>query len=582
MKTIAIFIIFLFHSSFTRAEELQQFAGTIIGIVERSPGGDPLSNSQQSPQDFYLSQAQADQVLAYSQIHQSIATVQRPFCLATNNSQAASATPAASIAPHVGILFTSTTALPLATPVDIVSQLISHPKNWESILATQKDKLTSEQKIELISKLGTYFSNGYNYARAQDSNATGFVSTDQLLVSVKTGKPGGICRDIALAQTQMLQALGFKDSYVVTYKTYEGHHATVISIDPTTDKIIKFNYGEVTTAAKGSGTEALVQDTTLPDQGLGYKIYDTKGHSVGQLPSELGQMLSETTGLVDREFNAKNYSLGKVGFEKNGVHGNLFTGTTTTGENITGVALFLEHEDKNLKSHIGISASSVKGTRQVTSITADNLYVNMGGEIRTNPLQIGGAEVKVFAGEEMSLLKSNVSEQNRATGQTLTGKNEKDSSISGFLGLETEVKLKNGKTVIENQTYINLYPDFNHVASTDKLVPATNSIVVDTQVTQKLSDGEKSALLRSAIIFRTYGASLVAEAGLENKSTGGRYVAGVRTPLTNQPSFLPGGTTSAYARAEKELWKGITFGVELEESDSIGPSARASIEGKFD
>jgi len=55
------------------------------------------------------------------------------------------------------------------------------------------------------------------------------VSTEELLTAAAKGKVGGICRDIALAQTQMLEALGFNQSYVVAYKTYEGHHATVIT-----------------------------------------------------------------------------------------------------------------------------------------------------------------------------------------------------------------------------------------------------------------------------------------------------------------------------------------------------------------
>jgi hypothetical protein len=599
-----IFLVLSFLLSNARAEDIHKFAKDIIQIVEKSPGGDPLQDTVDNPVKFFLEEDKADLVLSYSKVNHdlrmhegSITDKIKPCPEATI---LASLTHSTNIAPHVGILLSETSdsfdgspsnasaavvAVRAPPPLidQIMSQLLANPQNWEEILSINKDKLTSDQKISLISQLGSYFSNRYNFARADNKDSTGFVSIEQLLTSVKSGTSGGVCRDIALAQTQMMNALGFKDSYVVTFKAYKGSHATAISVDPTTGKIVKFNYGEVTSAAKGSGTEALVQDTTIPDQGLAFKIYDSKGKPAVQLPSELGQILKETSGGEDREFNAKNYSLGKVGFDKNGIQGNLFTGKTSSGENISGVAIGIHGDlNPNIKAHLGVSASSVKGERSVNSISADNLYLNAGADYSADPKHIGSVAIGAIAGAEMGVLRTDFTQHNRASGLILKGEGETDIASSGYLGVRTEAKLKNGKTVIENQTYINLYPDFGHVASADSKVVAVNSVVVDTKLTQQLSSADQAALLRSAVVFRTYGASLVAEVGYENKAAKSSYFVGFRTPLSEQPTFLPGGTTSGYARASKEVLEGITLNIELEESKVNGSTGTISVEGKFD
>ena len=327
MKNNKFFIVLflIFNQTITHAEDIHQFAKNVIKVVEKSPGGDPIGESEGK---FRLTKEQADQVVAYSKVnhelseHDKIKVKPGPTCPLTNPSTSVvpDATQPTAIAPHVGVLqITTTTTTPTPAPItggsgfapsaaavslvvipvtpdQVYTQLIANPQDWQNILAANKDKLSADQKVALISKLGGSFSNGYNYARAADKNATGFIDTAGLLTAVATGKPGGICRDIALAQTQMLEGLGFKNNYIVAYKTYEGHHATVITSNPADGNIVKFNYDEVSGANKGSGTGALGQDTTLPDFGLEYKIYDTKGKPVVSLPSEIGQILKDTAG----------------------------------------------------------------------------------------------------------------------------------------------------------------------------------------------------------------------------------------------------------------------------------------------
>jgi hypothetical protein len=81
--------------------------------------------------------------------------------------------------------------------------------------------------------------------------------------------------------------------------------------------------------------------------------------------------------------------------------------------------------------------------------------------------------------------------------------------------------------------------------------------------------------------LRNYGTSAIIEAGYDDNGGRIKYLAGVRMPLEAQPTFLPGGSSSAYARVEKSISKSMTFKVELE-NDNSGTAARAAIDTKLD
>jgi hypothetical protein len=603
---------FLFSQSVVFADEVHQLAEDVIHVVEKSPGGDPIAESEGK---FHLTKPQADLVITYSKVNKDIAdnkliagpqpptSCQAPTAPIPDPTQ-----PTPIIAPHVGIIaITEPTPEPELTPIifdpnpiiekpiphepvalhlspveQVYAKLLDTPKDWQKILQENKDKLSSDEKISLVGLLGGAFDKHYNHARADDPNSPGYVNTQELLTSVATNSIGGICRDVALAQTQMLETLGFKNNYSVSYLDYVGRHTTVITTDPTTGKIVKFNYNEVTGAASGSGTEALAQNTTLADVGIHYKVYDTKGSPVVQVPSELGQILSETTGVKDREFNAKNYNLNKVSFEQNGIYGNFFSGNTSSGVAVSGVALYSLSETEHLKTHAGLSVSQADGNRGTVTVSASNIYASAGFEAQSSKIKLGRVEASVYGGSDVGVIRADASETYNSSGAVLKGKPIIDMTVAGFLGLKAEGKTSDGKTTIENNTYINMYPDYTNVASVDKEMVAKNSVIVDTKMVHQLDNEDKSILVRTALIFRNYGSSAVLEAGITNKADKTRFLAGYRTPLTSdQPSFLPGATTSGYVRGEKELTKKVTLILEYEEGAGRS-STRAGIEGKFD
>ena len=446
-------------------------------------------------------------------------------------------------------------------------QMINQSSNWQSTLAEAKNALSSDQKISLVSKLGDYFGNQYNYARANETIKTEgvFVNMQQLLDSVKTGKPGGVCRDIALAQTQALKELGFTNSYVVTFKTNDAGHATVISTDPTTGKIIKFNYGETYEMKKGSGTEALIQDTTLPDHGIVYNIYDTKGKPVTKVATDLDQMLRESVGAGEtHHFEQNNFSLNKVTFADKYVNGSLFTGTTSIGEKVYGVSLYKKIPITNLIStDAGAGISKLEGTRTFTKIDQENLYMRLGITVKSPEIKIGTTKTAAEVGGSGELLLSNNKETSLTSGRVEVGKNQADPVADFHLGLKNSYTSDDSKTTLTNKVTANFYPDWNHVASNDKIIAAFDGVIVESGVNHNFSANTRS-LVDAAILLKNYGNSAIFKTSLEDQKHAIRYTAGVTTPLSkNLPSFLPGGETKAFTSIEK-MANRYTFVLEYE------------------
>lgn len=460
--------------------------------------------------------------------------------------------------------------------------LIDHPADWRNSLLLAKDKLSSEQKIELISKLGGYFSGRYNYARnamGEAANGT-FVDTEQLLQSLQDGTPGGICRDITLAQTQMLKELGFKQNYVLTYKNLQGTHSNVITVDPETGKIIKFNYDETSEMKKGSGVEALIQDTTMPDHGIVFRIYDSDGKPVTKVSSELGSMLKDSAGGdIQKDYYQRNYNLKKVEFSSPSVNGNFFTGKTSSGETLIGAALFKKEKvGKYLNIGAGVSISKLEGDLSLLHIDQENLYGLISAELESPKLKTKNAQTNLFIGGSGEGLMSNNKETNLLSGVATVANKEHDLTSEFHTGVETKTESSDNKTAVDTKIYASFYPDSNHIARLDRTTAVLDSVVVKSGISHTFNDDTK-ALVDTAIIMKNYGTSLVIRAALEDEKRKMRYVAGVSQPLTSDmPTFLPGGEHRAFTSITKQV-KDYEFSIEFERNfdtgtDSLSGSAK--------
>lgn len=454
-------------------------------------------------------------------------------------------------------------------------QMVNHSSTWKETLAAAKDSLTSEQKIELVSKIGGYFGNRYNYTRFNEGiYASGYVTIEQLFDSVKTETEGGVCRDIALAQTQMLKELGFKNNYIIGYKTLSGAHANVITTDPETGKIVKFNYANVTSMKNGSGTEALIQDSTIPDHGLVFRIYDSDGKPVTQVPSELGIILRETAGAETRSFTDTNYSLQKVGVNIGGVNGNLFTGKTSTGENIYGVALYAKEESEDVSLNVGMSLSKVDGNRTYMRIEQENLYARMSGEVRSPKLEKDSLSVGGFLGVNNEVMGYNSHESYISSNYTKSANYEIDAKADVSVGVRGNLKLGTD-TLVTNKTYATFYPDLANVAagSIRTLTVVKDSVVIQSGVTRNL-DKNQVVLLDTTVMLKNYGTSMGIKAAYEDNRNRLKINAGYEVPIdSDMPAFLPGGTSHAKASVEKETKSGLVFSMEYDRNLTSGTTS---------
>lgn len=461
--------------------------------------------------------------------------------------------------------------------------MMNRPGDWKATLAEAKDKLSIDQRIQLVSKLGGYFGNNYNYDRLNGgkSESGKFVSTKELLTSIKNGTPGGVCRDIALAQTQFLDALGFKDNYVVSYKTVDASHATVITTDPVTKKIIKFNYDETTQLKAGSGTEALTQQTSIPDFGINYRVYDSQGKPVTKFSSELGLMLKDATGAsTERSFDDKNYSIAKVGFNSGTINGNIFAGKTSNGLNLYGVSVYQNTATEHVKSSVGVAVSKLSGERSNIKIDQSSLFLRAATEVNSSSIKIGPVQSSVFGGLSGEMMVANNSQSKVDSNRTTVAKKQIEASAEFYAGVENKIESADKKTYIDNKVYATFYPEFNHVAAAGKTVPVLNYVVVQTGVGHELTDDIR-AKLDTAVVMRNYGTSIVVKAMLEDDKRNLRASAGVSTPITkDMPSYLPGASTRATASVDYVTPR-VMFSIEVErdlnnKSTSVGAKARGN------
>ncbi len=211
----------------------------------------------------------------------------------------------------------------LLTPEIVIDDMFRNPDEWESILKKNATHLSFDQLSYMASVLGERFLAFYNHPRARDEGDTidRTVTMSEMIKSYNQYKLGGVCRDVAFAQAQLFKAAGMK-AYILTYRTASAYHATAVAQNPN-DKnaIVKFNYGD-TYSSDGKGSSlSLRQDSSLPNVGLAFSVFDQDGKFVESVPTEVGGILLEelyrvkqTTGLdADKHsivFNSKYLTMG--------------------------------------------------------------------------------------------------------------------------------------------------------------------------------------------------------------------------------------------------------------------------------
>ncbi len=237
-----------------------------------------------------------------------------------------------------------------------------------ALVKAGKDGLSYDQFLTAVQMIGKRGKDDYDNARTIKGNPrnNGAVTGDKIIGAGRTntvfglaGDPTaqaggsledseGVCRDIAAFQAKLLDAKGFKNTYVIHYKTSSGGHATVLTMDPTRPRTIySINYDERSTRKDMDGSQALQMGASggwANDYTLNYRVFKPGGRLVADIPSEMGKFLTEAAGFDVRSLDglarpAPNLAAANVTFGGSQNNGSvrLVTGDDANGANYLGV-----------------------------------------------------------------------------------------------------------------------------------------------------------------------------------------------------------------------------------------------------
>lgn len=411
--------------------------------------------------------------------------------------------------------------------------------------------MSFDQKAKLVARFGGAFGDNYNYDRADGTGAykDGIVTIEELIDSTKGKHPGGVCRDVALAQAQMMKELGVPNSYIVAYKTPGGFHANLITQDPDDpNRVIKMDYGYMTGEENVTGNTVLRQDTTMPDMGLRYRIYNSEGKPVAKLPTELGQMYFEMTGGMEMDpLMSRNYSLSQVGVQGQNWRGRLFVGQTSTGERVVGAATDFRYTygDDTLNVDGGIAVSTMQGQRSLVEIDQQNLFGRVKAELNSPYLNVGNFGIRAQGTGEAKLMLSNNTVVRNSTGATLYDEKAELSFDTDYTAaVQSHWNSPDEKTKVNAEVRAFFYDDHKNVAAGTSGGHGIHldKTLVKVGVEHKL-DGDYAFLADTGVVLRDIGDSAFFRAGLVTNQGRTRATASYEKPFDkDMPRFLPGST----------------------------------------
>ncbi|MGA1869520.1 MAG: hypothetical protein ACMUJM_13355 [bacterium] len=282
----------------------------------------------------------------------------------------------------------------------------------EYILYDLSNEMNTKESIEFVALLGASFLENYDYERAYNGVGSGsVVSLEELLSSLKTGQPAGVCRDIAVGQAQILKSLGAYNTYVLRFSSAGYGHVTLITQDPDNrSTLYKLNYDELTTDQHSKGIDKLHQDTTIPDIGIYYHLYNTNGEPVAQLPSGLGMLLDKASlgsGQALDPFLHYSTPLLAIDFLDGPTSGRIFSGITGNQEEFSGLAFntaFGREKDDIFHFQLQLASGYYESARSHVMVNANLHYSRFKSTLQSPGLRIGNLLLQGSSGTSGTIL----------------------------------------------------------------------------------------------------------------------------------------------------------------------------------
>lgn len=442
-------------------------------------------------------------------------------------------------------------------------EIVGQPTKWEETLKNASQFMNFDQKMNLVATMGEKMGNDYNYARADSGpESEGHVEIEKLLTNLSNNKSGGVCRDISVAQTQMLKAMGVKDAYSVAYLSNRGGHATVIARDPNdSSRLMKLNYGELYKDDAKKGTAALDQDSSLPSVGMQYRIYDAEGKPVASVPSELTQVLRDTIG-KGNPFAPKSHTLYKAEFGTDGVKGSLFSGKTSMGEDVKGFALYGNVEGGGFHAKTGAALFNSKAEKTHYDLETNGVYLfgDLGYQHKifsTKKMTASGG----FGSEmEMMFLKTDSTEKGKTTSES--SDMMADSNIKPYVESKIDYSLSSSSNV-QFGAKVSGRIDKGNVADEGSYGLHYDSTLFTSKYFHSVGK-DMGLAVEAGVNLSKYGESVAMTSSLVDGRT--KYFVGGGMPISNAPGFFEDQQKFVKAGASTETKNGWNLSLEYEKN----------------
>ncbi len=425
-------------------------------------------------------------------------------------------------------------------------------------------RMSFEDQMRFIAKMGGAMWANYDYDRAdQVLSADDIADCDDIISSLGTENPKGVCRDIVMCQAHILKKMGNENNvYGLSFAVPGNYHVTLVATDPKNPKAVhKIDYSANTIETERSGVDALTQDRRK-DVGITYRLWKPNGKGGGEMvaavPSQVGLILNSVVGgNIKKDFDPmirKNYNLISIGGGKGPLHGRIFATQLSNGDTVFGVASHVSWgsgKKNRAKIFDGLDQSGNFGMayarREFAGDQADDPGVNM-FYLRFN--QEVGAPINI---SENFQVRPYVAARIAATGVEggktgITWTGDGDVTLDG--GVQFDYRTKDLKTRLHGNVYTQITPGLDDIRGLLGANPTlvSNHVGIDLGVDHQVSPDVR---LNAGFlyVFREYGDSMFVNGGVGVKNPLGEtaFNMGVLTPTEedNQHAFMPGGSRTS-------------------------------------
>lgn len=400
----------------------------------------------------------------------------------------------------------------------LVNRVLAQPNARAAldVLRTEGQTLSVRERLLLVQRMGGIFVSKYDQVRNNlGLRSKGALTFDDVLTfhrEREIERPGalsnlygfpaldgptrlGVCRDIASAQGEMLEALGFKNTYIVAHFNTQTLHTTLITEDPEHQgRVYRINYDDLRTAP-GANVEMLYQDEggLLQDTTLRYYIHRPGGETITTVPSELNLLITRALrgdaamdelapGYVPKgHLIAIDLDLYKA------LRGRAFEGTNSRGERYYGAGIVLAAGNEDSIGRIEIGGAQMR--RMAGPMTLDETYAFIEAGLRSPDIKFDEAKRYRMHTEALFYFAGMLGNQRDYIGNLYVSADARVAAAATFNG-----GLPTDRVNVNVKTQVQLTPGVHDVRDLSSIRAQIDQFIVEAEMFYFLSKYEEGRI----------------------------------------------------------------------------------------